>query len=409
MEKKAVKRNILWNTIGNIFYLGCQWLMSVAVVRLSGNYENAGILSLAISITNIFATLALFNVRNYQVSDLQEKYLQSDYIAHRFITCFSATLLCVIFCLINNYDRIASLSIIAYMMMRIIEAFADVFHGFLQKQWRLDIVGKSGVIRGTVLILTFGIAYKLTSILPISLFIMSALMAVAFLLYDVRLTKTMGGLSCRFEKEKLIGITKECLPILGYGFLVNMIVPTARLFIERYHGEEALGYYGSVSTIAVIVQAAAMYVFTPLNGVISKYYTEGNQKEVLRISIKVILMLIVLTSVTIIAGELCGEFVLSLLFGKSILPFVYLLTPTILASGLMGVLWFLGMMLIVMRRIKLLVIGTLIGFCMSIVLSIGLIPQYKFDGANVAVILSLINVNSIYLICSYKEVKEINP
>ena len=81
MKSKSVEENILWNTIGNIIYLGCQWLLSVVVVRISGSYADAGILTLAISITNIFTTLAAFSVRNYQVSDVGGKYQQSDYIS----------------------------------------------------------------------------------------------------------------------------------------------------------------------------------------------------------------------------------------------------------------------------------------------------------------------------------------
>ena len=74
MESKSIATNILWNTFGNIVYLVCQWLLSVVVVRISGSYADAGVLTLAISTTNIFATLAAFSVRNYQVSDLSEKY-----------------------------------------------------------------------------------------------------------------------------------------------------------------------------------------------------------------------------------------------------------------------------------------------------------------------------------------------
>ena len=110
---------------------------------MSGSYADAGILTLAISISNIFATLAAFGVRNYQVSDTGEKYSQSDYIFHRVITCAAAILLCAVFTALSGYAFNAALSIVAYMLMRMVEAFADVFHGIFQKHWRFDIVGRS--------------------------------------------------------------------------------------------------------------------------------------------------------------------------------------------------------------------------------------------------------------------------
>ena len=72
-NRKQITRNILWNTVGSLFYLGCQWLLSVAIVRLypdeASAYTAAGILSLCTSITGVFFIIALFNVKNYQVAD----------------------------------------------------------------------------------------------------------------------------------------------------------------------------------------------------------------------------------------------------------------------------------------------------------------------------------------------------
>lgn len=257
MDNKTVGRNIIWNTTGNIFYLGCQWLLSVAVVRISGSYADAGVLTLAISATNIFATLAAFSVRNYQVSDLSEKYSQSDYISHRFITCSVAFILCIAFTMISSYRLDVAISIVAYMLMKTVEAFADVFHGILQKQWRLDIVGRSCIYRGVILIASFTLVYKLSGQLPFALLIMAILTAVIFFLYDFRTVRKLTDISCEVNRHSLFYLSKDCLPVLGYSLLLNSIVLTARFFIERYLGEEMLGYYGSVSTIAVIVQMAS--------------------------------------------------------------------------------------------------------------------------------------------------------
>jgi len=122
MERKTVESNIAWNTVGNIFYLGCQWLLSVVVVRVTGSYADAGTLALAISISSIFTILALFSVRNYQVSDITGQYSQSDYVSHRIITCSAAMLLCIVFTMIIGYSLGTTLSIIAYLLMRLVEA-----------------------------------------------------------------------------------------------------------------------------------------------------------------------------------------------------------------------------------------------------------------------------------------------
>lgn len=394
---RVIHFNILWNTVGNAFYLICQWLLNVVVVRLSGNYIDAGILSLSVSITNIFGTLALFNIRNYQVSDLINRYSQSDYIAHRIITSSFSLIFCILFCVFSNYQKMTAMSIISYMLTRVIEALADVLHGFLQKQWRLDIVGKSGVFRGIAQVLTFSLIYLITGSLPLALFSMFISVTLIFLLYDIRATIKLGEISFRFQRSCLLSLTKECLPVLGYGLFIGMITPCARFFIERYHGEEALGYYGSVSTIAVAVQAVSAYIFAPLNGIISKYYMENNQNGILRISMKIIISLIVFAVLAVIGAVLFGDSILAILFGKSILPYTYLLVPTIISSCLTGLVWFLGMLLIIMRKIKPLIIDVVIGLVLSVVLSITLIPVYQFDGANATTIISLSFVAMLYI------------
>ena len=343
MDNKTVGRNIIWNTTGNIFYLGCQWLLSVAVVRISGSYADAGVLTLAISATNIFATLAAFSVRNYQVSDLSEKYSQSDYISHRFITCSVAFILCIAFTMISSYRLDVAISIVAYMLMKTVEAFADVFHGILQKQWRLDIVGRSCIYRGVILIASFTLVYKLSGQLPFALLIMAILTAVIFFLYDFRTVRKLTDISCEVNRHSLFYLSKDCLPVLGYSLLLNSIVLTARFFIERYLGEEMLGYYGSVSTIAVIVQMASNLILTPLNGAISDYYTHGKYRKILTLFGKVVLLLATLTGVALAGAFLLGKFVLMLLFGESIEPYTYLLIPTIFASCLTGFVCFLWM------------------------------------------------------------------
>lgn len=73
MKKKSTLANIFYNSFGMIFYYGCQWLTTILVVRLSG-FEDSGNYSLAMTFTAAFAILALFNTRQYQVSDVVGEY-----------------------------------------------------------------------------------------------------------------------------------------------------------------------------------------------------------------------------------------------------------------------------------------------------------------------------------------------
>lgn len=56
----SLKSNMIWNSIGSLTYYGCQWLITILVVRVSDSFEAAGTLSLAMSIANIFTPLPCF-------------------------------------------------------------------------------------------------------------------------------------------------------------------------------------------------------------------------------------------------------------------------------------------------------------------------------------------------------------
>lgn len=75
--------NIVWNATGNFTYLAAQWVIVVLVTRKTG-LENAGILSLAMSISATFQTLAFFGMRNYQVSDVKRKYVLEKLYARNY-------------------------------------------------------------------------------------------------------------------------------------------------------------------------------------------------------------------------------------------------------------------------------------------------------------------------------------
>ena len=56
-EPLPYRKNMLWNSAGSIVYLGCQWLITVLVVRLTVGYDAAGLLSLLAAwfIDSVFA------------------------------------------------------------------------------------------------------------------------------------------------------------------------------------------------------------------------------------------------------------------------------------------------------------------------------------------------------------------
>ena len=159
MKEKSTLANILYNSFGTMFYYGCQWLTTILIVRLSG-YQDAGNYSLAMTFTAAFAIFALFNTRQYQVSDVKGEYSDKTYITSRYIAMGAAFLICAIGLLFNAYTPYQWGIILLYMVFKCVEAWVDVYHGICQKKGRMDFICYSFLMRGVLMIVSFcGLIY----------------------------------------------------------------------------------------------------------------------------------------------------------------------------------------------------------------------------------------------------------
>ena len=290
-----------------------------------------------------------------------------------------------------------TLSILAYMIVKLVEAFADVLHGSAQKKWRLDIAGKSFIIRGILLIASFTVTFILSQNLALSILIMSLSTLIPLIFYDYVAVRRIDKFTISFDHSRIVSLSKTCLPMVGYGICIYSITPIARYVLEHFHGKETLGYYATVSTVAVLVQAFVNLIFTPLIGIFEEAYEKNDKKAIFKLFIKLIALLVGVTLLAFGAAALLGDFAMGLVFGEEILPYVYLLYPTIFSSCLTALVWLMGMLLVVMRDSKTMLIGALCAFILNIVLCVLTIKERVYFGANLAIIASFSLASVIYL------------
>ncbi len=398
-KDQNLSKNIIWNTVGSLFLLACHWLITVLVVRLAnGTYFDAGLLSLAMSVTNVFSIIALFNVRNYQVSDTVNLYSSGEYVTHRLLTCSLAFALCLIVTLIGDYPLYTGACILVYLLLKLVENFADVLHGIAQKSWRLDVAGKSSVLRGVLLVTSFAIVYPLTQNLLLALLCMTLTTLLSLLLYDLNVIGRIERFSVSVAPGRMLKLSAICLPMVGYGFFVQSVSPFVKSVLERCYGEEQLGYYGSVTTIAVLVQSVTVMIFTPLVGIFDQAHRQGDRRKMRRLLLMVLFVLVGVTLLALLAVALLGEFAMVLLFGEEIRIYVYLLYPTIVASCLTALVWLMGMILVVIRDTKTLLLGSLVGWLIGVAMTLVLVPKTGFWGANASQIVPFAWIAVIYLL-----------
>lgn len=382
-EGLSLKKNIWYNSIGSFFYLGCQWLITVLVVRLS-SYDTTGMLQLAISITNVFYTVSLFGMRAFQVSDYENEYSHMVYVYSRVVTGAASLFFCFVFLLFNRqYSSLQFSIILLYMLYKVIEALVDVTQGIQQKAGRMDYIAVSCFARGILSLGCFvGVMY-VTKNLVFAIIAMILTTALVLVFYDFRICGRLYSLRETFQIKRIYSVIRECFPLMLSTMFLTSLVSIPRYFLELDYGSGILGKYASVATPAVIIQVACTLIYNPLISQLTQSYVEVQKKKYSGLIIKSVAAILIFFGCTLIGAKLFGEWAMVLVFGEEIRDYVYLLVPVLFTTLLIALIYFEGVLLTVMRRLKTQVAVNGIAAACVLVSSPFLVKEFGMQGVNI--------------------------
>lgn len=391
-----MKKNVIWNTFGSVFYSACQWLITILVVHLV-SYAAAGSLSLAMTTSSSFSAISLFSMRNYQVSDIKGEYSSNIYVGSRIITCLLA-LICCFFCSFFIGGEISEIICInGFMLIRVAEAMVDVLHGIDQKYMKFNFIGLSYILRGLATVVTFCVVLKLVQNLELAILLIAVINLLLALLYDWRMTNSLEKIKPVLVDSKIWSLLKACFPIVVFAFLLSLENLMAKKVLQMQYGKDLLGIYSSMASPTLVVQVFASVAFNPFLPGLIKEYMDGEIRCFHRQLNRVIGLLVIMSVVVTIGAMLLGRWGLTLLFGESILDYYELFIPIVWVTILTAWVWIIYAIVVGMRLIKELLIGIIIDF----VLCAGLVwPVLKFFGVNGTSLVQIIvlSIYTVYLI-----------
>ena len=397
MEKKVdIKKNVLLNTVGSVFYCACQWILTVLVVRLD-SLESSGYLSLAMTTSSSFSAISLFGMRNFQVSDVNEEYSSSEYYGSRIVTCFVAQITCMLYAAVMTESSNNFWGITLFMLVRIAEAFADVFHGINQKHDRYDLIGLSYILRGIFTVISFAIVLSVTHDLVVTLLIMAVLNLVVVVVFDRMATGKLENIKPKVFNKHIYKLIITCVPLVVFTFLLNMENLIPKNLLESLYGADELGIYASIASPTLVIQVMASVIFNPFLPGFTKLYKDGKIEEFKKTFHRILLALAGMGIVAIIVGKIVGRFGLKILFGEMILEYYYLFIPIVWCTILTAMVWIISSIVIAIRQIKSLLIGMVFDFSLCAAIATPLVKHYDKNGVSIVQIISY-TVLIIYMI-----------
>lgn len=383
-------QNTLWNAAGCVFYLGCQWLTTVLVVRISQDYSASGNLAFAMAVGIIFASIALYKIRTFQVSDLHGEYSESEYVTFRLVTILFGFCVCAVYLPITSQ---CSMSLIipsaAYLLFKADESFSDVIYGIYQQNGRMDFIGISQFARGVLSLGCFSVGLYLTKNLTCAILLMALGCFLVTCLYDLRHAQLFADVRPRFVTTPLKGLAKTCFTAMVASLLANSIVSVVRQYFGIEFGSEQLGYYASVATPAVLIQVAASYLYSPLIGTLAQKLEEG-RAAFLRSFAKTLVLLLVVVGVFIGLLSFFGNTLLALAFGQSIADYAYLFPYVLIATASIGVLFYVNDVLIIKRCMRWMLASNALALVCALVAAVALTHAIGMNGINFSIVIGAV-------------------
>ena len=401
-----LKKQTIIHSLGNTVYLFGLWFLTVITTRILG-YSSTGILTLAMAIGNVIATVQVFGVRGYQSSDVSFKYSPNSYLVFRILTIIAGCLISIIFCVCLGYPIQLQLSVLLFILIRSSETFSDVLFGNIQRMNHLEYAGISMLIRGLLLIVLYSVSMYVTGSLNWSMAISAIGGAAIALFIDIPLHKRTVGKSEKVSMSVLLSILKECFPLLITLLIPAVVAAFPRIILERYYGEELLGFYGNVSTPALLLTTVAPTILIALLPSYGNYIQVKDYKKIKTIWIKSIIAVVVFTIIAVVGVLLLGKIILSFVYTSEIIPYVNYLYYILAAMMFYVFTMCNNTVLVPLRKSWGLTFTAVISFIICIIMSVIVIKPLGIMGAILSlgipyVIQSIIQIIWILNICKEK-------
>lgn len=273
------------------------------------------------------------------------------------------------------------------MVFKLTEAWVDLYHGFEQRNSRMDIGGISLFARGILSVVSFTVALKLTQSVNWGIAIMTITVFIFIVVFDVPNVKKFENITFRFKKDHMFIMLKEFFPLTVGALMSSIGTNLPRQALQAELGSDILGIYSTVATPAVFVQVAASYIFNPVLVEFAELYRNKNYKKFMREIGKISGVLIGLIVICLIGGKLVGRLGLTILYGAKISQYADALMSVLLFTGLNAFVWFFWNLLIVMRLQKKVVYINGVGLVVCLAIMRPMIIKYQMNGVSYVLIL----------------------
>lgn len=403
-EGLSLKRNIAWTSAGSIVRLVCNYLITIVVVRLSHGFDAAGMLSLAMSVSNLVSPFADFRLRTVQVTDVRGEHSAGEYVALRLLTSGLAFAVGMIYSIVTcTLDAVPT--IIAYLISSLAANMIEVLHAIDQRHLRMDYIGISYMLQGVSNLVLFSVVLWITDSLVLACVLMAAATLLVLFVYDVPRAAHFESIKPHIDFRSAVKTLGLLFPLVIAQVCSSAVLTVPKQYLAASVSTAALGIYSSVASPAAIVQTGASYIYSPLMGEFAQRFKD-NKKSALSLFKKTVVAILAVTLTAAVLMLFLGDWVLALLYGSEIVEYSYLLQAAILCTFITAFAWFMNDLLLSLRDYRASFFGNMIAAVVSLLITIPMVDCFGMNSVSLVGVVSYAVAVAALTACFVKDYKK---
>ena len=315
MEQKTnFKANFIWNIIGTTTNALNSLFFMIAITRING-LEDAGIFTIAFSTACILYMIGIYAGRIYQVTENNDKISDTDYIVNRLISSGAVIIIVILFVIFKGYNLYKSTIFVALSTYKALEAISEVFYGILQKNDRLEIVGKSFFMKALFSVILFFIIDYITKNMITSTISIILVNIIILIVFDFKNVLKFVDLKTKVKKENILKIFKSGFFTFAISFLGVYILNAPKYAIDSFLAENYQTIFGIIVMPATVIGLVAQFLIHPYLNKIVELYKNRDLKNLNKLILKLIFMIVAFGIISSLLAYFLGPEVLGLVYG----------------------------------------------------------------------------------------------
>ena len=314
-EKKAFLKNFIWNSLGTGINSFNSLFFLIIVTRVN-DIQTAGIFSIAYATATIIYTLAMYSGRLCQVTDIENKIKDKDYIANRALTCFIMIIGATIFLTLKKYSTFKTTIFALLAIFKGLEAFSDILYGIMQKNDILYKSGQSLSLKGFIGIALFLIVDLITRDLRLACLAVIIVNVAILVIYDYFLiTRKLIDRESKLNYKNVLSILKSEFFVFVNSFAGIYILNAPKYAIDNFLTEDIQAIYGYIMMPATVMTLFTQFIVMPFLGKMKDLYEKKDLKQIEDVTFKIKLVVIAFGAFAVLAAFLLGPEFLGLIYG----------------------------------------------------------------------------------------------